>query len=1554
MTTPASLRSVLIGSDSLLIQCGEALLQRNHSIHFVITDEPRIATWAKSHSLEVLDPQTEYVTRLEETEYDALFSITWLSVLPERVLNTASKYAINFHDGPLPAYAGLYTPAWALLHREAQYGVTWHTMVAGVDRGDILEQEHFELHDGETSLTLNTRCFEAALESFGRLLDGLERDELRPASQDGSQRSYFGKFKRPSAFCSLDWSATSHEAEALTRALEFGRYPNPLGTAKMFTGSDYVTVREVRIAEGNGQPGEILSLTDTELVVATSDSAVAISRLEHACGAPLAIATWVASHGFKVGSVLPVPSAEERQTATEFHEALARHETFWTRRLTTLEPLELPWTTPRNGADDQHKCTSFTLPTSFTQRFAGESFEAACWTLVATYLARVVGKSRYHVATPAVVDSELVTPTAPNVAMEVAFESTSSFPSALESFEGERATLAKRQTWTRDLVQRAPALHASREFASDRILPVGIQSAGSPIADVSFAIDHENQTLQLHYDPACLESVRAEAIVAQLETWANSVSAEHESLAELEFLSDAERNQVLFQWNATEVDYSRTACVHELFASQAIANPHATAIVRGADELTYSELDARANQIANALIQRGVCSGDRVGLHLERTVDLVATVFGILKTGAAYVPLDPDFPADRIAFMVQDSNAKAIVTTTQLCHELPEDSAALLCLDEAHAELQSHPTTAPDVSVEATDVAYSIYTSGSTGTPKGVLVEHRNAVNFFVGMDERVGREEPGVWLAVTSLSFDISVLELVWTACRGFKTVLYGGLRHQGGATNYALDFGLSFFASNKHDDVATQYEFLFNAAQFADENGFRSIWTPERHFHDFGGLYPNPSVTSAALAAVTENIELRSGSVVVALHHPIRIAEEWSLVDNLSKGRIGISIASGWHPNDFVLAPDAYDDRKNLMVENTEIVRKLWRGESVEFTNPKGQVVPTKIMPKPVQPELPLWVTAAGNPETFRQAGELGANVLTHLLGQSTEELGAKLAVYHEAWKQAGHSGKGAVTLMLHTFIGEDVDEVRETVRGPMRDYLRSAVDLIKNHVSSWSAVKKSVDGGKAPEIGSLEDLPAEDLEALLDYSFERYFETSALFGTPESVQPMLSELHELGIDEITCLVDFGVPCALVMESLPRLNDARRIANERLGSSAGSGDSIAELIGAHDVTHFQCTPSMAAVLVEDEATVHALGKLEVMMVGGEPFPLELANRLGGMVNGRVVNMYGPTETTIWSSTVEVAENTSRMTIGTPIANTQLYVLDAHNNPLPVGAPGELYIGGDGVTRGYHERPDLTEERFVANPFRDGERMYRTGDVARWLEDGTMEFLGRVDHQVKIRGYRIELGEIETALDRHEQVAQAVVVASEQHGSARLVAHLIPEDGQTPEPKALAAHLSESLPEYMIPEEFRFHESYPLTPNKKVDRKALATFEPAPAQPAAPVVEKATPKPTPSSGDESHDLEDVIEKLLVIWRDVLGTLECGPDENFFDLGGHSLLTIRVQKAIKEELGINVPLVDMFRFTTVRTLAERLAPSSSESDAQESSGQSRAAQRAARRRRRGS
>ena len=618
------------------------------------------------------------------------------------------------------------------------------------------------------------------------------------------------------------------------------------------------------------------------------------------------------------------------------------------------------------------------------------------------------------------------------------------------------------------------------------------------------------------------------------------------SIGDQEMLSDEEQNQLLVEWNATEQEFPREAYLHQLMERQAQRTPEKIAVVCNGASLTYSELDHQANRFAHTLRERGIRTGQHVGVCVERSSNMLAAVLGILKTGAAYVPLDPSFPEERLRFMAEDAELAILVSTTALAEPfgLPREQQLLLDTDAELIASQAGQPLALDAELDASpeDPAYVIYTSGSTGKPKGVVVPHRAVVNFLTSMAREPGLTENDVLVAVTTLSFDISVLEL-----------------------------------------------------------------------------------------------------------------------------------------------------------------------------------------------QLPLAV---------------GATVV----------------------------------------------------------------------------------------IAS----------------------------------------HDEAID---------------------------------------GHALNELLEAHSANVMQATPVTWRLLLEAAWTGGAEFKA---LVGGESLPKDLADQL--IVNDvELWNMYGPTETSVWSTCDRITDTSNGITIGRPIDNTTIYILDAQKNICPIGVPGELYIGGEGVTLGYWKRPELTDDRFISDPFGTAPDafIYGTGDKARWLNDGTLEHLGRLDDQVKVRGFRIELGDIETHIVQHTTVQEAVVVAREfAPGDQRLVAYFVAENSPDDLAEQLRTHLLDVLPDYMIPAHFVPLDKLPRTNNGKLDRNALPAFDFSDSRQRTEIV-------LPSTETE--------KTLADIWKDVLGLNQVGIDENFFELGGHSLLAMQVGSRVRQTFSVTLPLRHFFIAPTISGLADCIAETLEES-----------------------
>jgi amino acid adenylation domain-containing protein len=628
------------------------------------------------------------------------------------------------------------------------------------------------------------------------------------------------------------------------------------------------------------------------------------------------------------------------------------------------------------------------------------------------------------------------------------------------------------------------------------------------------------------------------------------VANPNQRLSDLPLLTQGERQKLLVEWNNTQIDDQQNQCIHELFEAQVARSPDAVAVASEDEQLTYQELNIRANQLAHYLQSLGVGPEVPVGICVERSLEMVVGLLAILKAGGAYVPLDPTYPQERLAFMLNDAQVTVLLTQARLTKALPQHKASVVCLDvdwQANwPENQENPTWLHSTSeATAENLAYVIYTSGSTGNPKGVMVQHSSLVRYIETVSVEFGIQPGDRVLQFASLSFDVAAEEIFSCLVQGATLVL------------------------RTDSMVSSVAEFLQKCQDF----GLTVLDLPTAFWHQ--------------------------------------------LTTELAKG----------------LA-----------------------------------------LPKP----------------------------------------------------------------------------------------LRLVI------------------------IGGERALP-----------------------------------------------------------------------ERLATWQEHGDERVQLM----------------------------------------------------------NVYGPTEATIGATLCEPSRlmgiNTrlSEVPIGHAIQNIQTYVLDPHLQLLPIGVPGELYIGGVGLARGYLNRPELTAERFIPHPFSSnlGARLYKTGDLARYLPSGAIEFCGRVDHQLKLRGYRIELGEIEAVLNQHVNVREAVVTPWEDElGNKRLVAHVSPYPEQTLIVTELRRFVQDKLPEYMIPSAFIVRQTLPLTPSGKIDRRALP-----PPETSRPELEAAYVVP-------QTELEQAIAK---IWQRVLNVEQIGIHDNFFELGGHSLLLVQVHGQLHERFKSDLSMLDLFRYPTISSLA---------------------------------
>ncbi|WP_298674688.1 LLM class flavin-dependent oxidoreductase, partial [uncultured Lentibacter sp.] len=839
-----SMSAIFIGHESLTRSCAELWLKAGHDIACLVSEVPALRSWASAQKLPVLDPGAGLAHRLRNHSADWLLSVANLELLPEAVLGLPRRGCVNFHDGPLPEYAGLNTPVWARLRGERQHAISWHFVQPQVDAGDVILQMPFDISPQDTALTLNTKAYESALSSFPQLMRCLAQPQVPRQPQALGARQYFGKFKRPDAFGTIDFEHPPEEIIALVLGLDHGPYWNPLTVARIAHKGRVIAVKEARVSErarGQELAGTVLEVGEQSLTVASAGAPVVLSGLSDLAGKPL-----VLSELFAPSEQIAPLDAAARARLSQMQDKTARAEGHWRKALAEYAPLRLALA-PATGAL-AIKRLPLSLPADLPwpeamRRFAG------------VFQGLASAPEQADLAFVAYAGAELSGHVSGWVPLRFG-----------PGFEVQLQRAREDGVFALDLPMRAPEIAALSK---------------PDVALYEAEIEHDLCALNIckdyiSYDSSRLSEAGAQLWRARLEHIAAQAHLD-DDLGRWPLVPQAEKNQVLEAYNRTQAALPATT-VQACFEAQVARTPSAIALIYEDQQLSYEALNARANQAAAVLLEMGVGPGVLVGLSLRRGPLLLVGALAILKAGGAYVPMDPTYPAERLALYLSDSAAAVVVTEEAVLGQLPQSAAHVLLLDQ-DSRLASAATCNPEERAGPEDLAYMIYTSGSTGRPKGVLVTHRNVSNFFTGMDARVPLASDSTWLAVTSLSFDISVLELFYTLARGARVVLAGDARKdlvsQGRlpVTGRGMDFGL-FYWGNDDGPGKQKYRLLLEGAKFADANGFCAIWTPERHFHAFGGPYPNPAVTGAAVAAVTKSIAVRSGSVVAPLHHPPRMA--------------------------------------------------------------------------------------------------------------------------------------------------------------------------------------------------------------------------------------------------------------------------------------------------------------------------------------------------------------------------------------------------------------------------------------------------------------------------------------------------------------------------------------------------------------------------------------------------------------------------------------------------------------------------------------------------------
>jgi amino acid adenylation domain-containing protein len=770
----------LIGEGNLLIECAEILLRHQHKIRGIVSQDLAVERWTQANKISLLNTPEQLLPLLETTKCDYLFSVVNHFILSAKLLNLVGK-GINYHDALLPKYAGVNATAWAIINGEKQHGITWHEMATKIDTGNIIKQIAIDLEPAETVLSLNLKCYQAAIASFTELIIELATNQVTFTPQSLQQRSYFSRHQKPQALGIIDFKQPATVIDNLVRGLNFGNYPNPLTTAKLLLNSgdnlDYVIVTQVRQLSTQSEqlPGTIVDIQASQLIVATASQDIAVQAMITKQGKIKSISELAKDYQLQKGQKLPAITAELSAEIVKLASELSAKEGYWCKQLSRWQPFVMTGVQKlknQTTAKDYQRVKLPLSPTVLDSIQATNRTSTPLEIIVATwavYLTRLTGNQQITIGLGFETkgDRRLAPWFANYLPVNLQLIPEQNFTTVVEAIAHRRKLNQKYQTYATDLIPRSPQLaNQPQNF----VLTVAQEhQQDSPEGDLILTIAQPDSFLS--YNTEVFSSQQIALMLEQWQTLVNDIATHHNlPISQLSLICSSTKKR-LAEWNQTAADYPTDLCLHQLFAAKVVEDPEAIAVVCREKSLTRDELNRQANQLAHYLQQLGVQPETLVGVCLERSLEMAIAVFAILKAGGAYVPLDPNYPTSRLNYLLQDAQVDVLLTQAKLLERLPETSAQVICLDQ-HRDTKAWQEN-PFSPVQSNNLAYVIYTSGSTGNPKGVAIEHHSAVNTLFDIEERFAVQSSDSVLAVSSLSFDLSVYDLFGVLGSGGKVVI-------------------------------------------------------------------------------------------------------------------------------------------------------------------------------------------------------------------------------------------------------------------------------------------------------------------------------------------------------------------------------------------------------------------------------------------------------------------------------------------------------------------------------------------------------------------------------------------------------------------------------------------------------------------------------------------------------------------------------------------------------------------------------------------------------------
>ncbi|MGM9511618.1 amino acid adenylation domain-containing protein [Larkinella sp. GY13] len=756
----------------------------------VISTDPQVRKYCTESGLTCIDATAPFVSILESEPFDYLVSISNGYILSKEILQLPRLHTINYHDGPLPAYAGVHATFWALVNGETTHGITWHLVNEGIDTGPILKQSLVTIVPDETSISLNKKCYAAAVAAFRELVEEMRLGPLPSFSQDLTQRTYYGLKKRPHTF--IDWTHSTSQVINLHRALNFGFHPNPFGYLKIRINNDVLFVTDLsEVSESADHrpysPGTVAFLKSDVLVITTGQGLLGIRALTTRAGKGIALPEFYSMRGLAAGQQLG-QSEKSLELYYQWEDLCSPHQAYWNEKINRFSPTSIGVSTPvqitkslEKAVDYRKADLSSAVETALT-KLEGTNQTDQLLTAFLIVVARLNDEHAIHVGYSGPISRQIAFETADLfvdcLPFSIDFDLESDFAKSVAATQHEQATTIKHRSFARDWLLTQPALQAKAKLFNESTFPIVIYQTARPDEQPLYPnaltlILSDTGPCKIVYNPAVWTDAQVADLINRWEVVLERVVHQpSQPLKAISLLSTAEQQRVLKDWNVANVPYPCDQTIVELFEAQVKENPLNEALCCGGNSITYGELNQRANQLAWHLHHQGVRPETLVGICLERSVEMVIGLLGVLKAGGGYVPLDPAYPATRLEKLRAQTGVQIIVTQQKWIVRFATEGIAFVVLDQPILSWTSEADSNLALPASIDQLAYVLFTSGSTGHPKSVAIPHRGIIRL-VKEPNYAQFDSTTVMLGLAPLAFDASTFELWATLANGGRLIL-------------------------------------------------------------------------------------------------------------------------------------------------------------------------------------------------------------------------------------------------------------------------------------------------------------------------------------------------------------------------------------------------------------------------------------------------------------------------------------------------------------------------------------------------------------------------------------------------------------------------------------------------------------------------------------------------------------------------------------------------------------------------------------------------------------